>query len=34
MGLGETSVQNWDESAETDISKQQIIKERKIAQQE
>lgn len=33
-GLGETSVQNWDESKETDISKQQIMRERKIANQQ
>lgn len=32
VGLGETSVQNWDETAEQDVSKQQIIKERKLAQ--
>lgn len=33
-GLGETSVQNWDESKETDLSKQQIIRERKLANQQ
>ena len=29
-GLGETSVSNWDESKETDLSKQQIMRERKM----
>ena len=31
IGLGETSVQNWDETQEQDVSKQQIMAERKLA---
>lgn len=29
-GLGETSVQNWDENQESDMSKKQIMRERKV----
>ena len=28
-GLGETSIQNWDENQETDLSKKQIMREKK-----